>query len=172
VAGIVAPSVRALLQNLIDYAGMFPPALLSREAALTRYRAYETSEHAWLLGRFVISTAQADTLPAELWPPFTVLSDAADARADAIESKKLISTGKPTYCEVSIEQLDAVKEAGSFAKVRTGGITRDAIPSVDSVATYITACAERRLGFKATAGLHHQVRGMYRLRMSPKLPWR
>ena len=166
-AGIIASSLRALLGNLIDYAGMFPPASLAREAAIGRYGSYQSSEHVWMLNRFVISAAQIDVLPAELGWRFAVLRDADHPRADAIESKKIISIGKPTYCEVSIEQLDEVKRAGSFAKIRTGGVTPDAIPSVDCVAAYIIGCAERRLPFKATAGLHHPVRHVHRLTYEP-----
>jgi hypothetical protein len=167
VAGIVAPSLRALLGNLIDYAGMFPPASLTREVAIARYSAYRSSEHAWMLGRFVISAAQMDGLPGELGWGFALLSDADYPRADVIESKEIISTAKPTYCEVSIEQLDQVKKAGSFAKIRTGGITPDAIPSVHSLAAYVIHCAERRLPFKATAGLHHPIRRVHRLTYEP-----
>jgi hypothetical protein len=167
VAGLIAPALSALLGNLIDYAGMFPPASLSREAAMNCYSRYRTGEHAWMLGRFVIAAAQVDELSGEVDWPFAVLSDADHPRANAIESKKIISTAKPTYCEVSIEQLDQVKKAGSFAKIRTGGITPDAIPSIEGVASFITGCAERRLPFKATAGLHHPIRSMRRLSYEP-----
>jgi hypothetical protein len=121
-----------------------------------------------MLGRFVVSAAQVDEMPGELDGCFAVLSDADHPRAAAIESKKIISTSRPTYCEVAIEQLDEVKEAGSFAKLRTGGVTPEAIPSVESVASYIIACAERRLSFKATAGLHHLVRKVHRLTYEPE----
>jgi hypothetical protein len=121
-----------------------------------------------MLGRFVVSAAQIDEMPSELDGCFAVLSDADHPRAAAIESKKIISTSRPTYCEVAIEQLDEVKEAGSFAKLRTGGVTPEAIPSVESVASYIIAGAERRLSFKATAGLHHPVRKVHRLTYEPE----
>lgn len=166
-AGIVAPGLRALLRNLVDYAGMFPPASLAPEDAIARYRRYRDCEHAWMLGRFVVPAAQVDEMPEELDGCFAVLSDADHPRAAAIESKRIISISKPTYSEVAIEKLDEVKKAGSFAKLRTGGVTPDAIPSVDSVASYIIACAERSLPFKATAGLHHPVRNMHRLTYEP-----
>lgn len=166
-AGIVAPSLRSLLGNLIDYAGMFPPASLAREAAIARFSVYQSSEHAWMLGRFVISAAQLGELSREIDLRFAVLSDGDHSRADSIESKKTISTGKPTYCEVPLEQLDALKKAGAFAKLRTGGITPDAIPSVEGLADSIVACAERRLPFKATAGLHHPIRSVQRLTYEP-----
>jgi hypothetical protein len=149
---------------------MFPPASLSREAAIGRYSCYLNGEHAWMLGRFVIPAAQLDELSAEADWSFAVLGDGDHPRADTIESKKIISTVKPTYCEVSIDRLDEVKKAGSFVKIRTGGITPGAIPSVESVASYIVACAERRLPFKATAGLHHPIRSMQRLTYEPDAP--
>jgi hypothetical protein len=63
--------------------------------------------------------------------------------------------------------LDALKEGGAFAKLRTGGVTPDAFPSPDAVVGFLEGCAQRRLPFKATAGLHHPVRGEYRLTYAP-----
>src|SRR5205807_3957517 len=63
-----------------------------------------------------------------------------------------------------------VKRAGSFAKVRTGGLTPEAIPSIEHVAAFIRACAERRLPFKATAGLHHPIRAEHPLTYDPDAP--
>ncbi len=157
-AGFVAPALRALLTNLIDYAGLFPPAALSREVAIANYDRYRSGQHAWMLGRFVISAAQVDSVPESLNFPFAILTDSDHTRAAAIESKKIVSTRKPTYCEVSVDLLDEVKKAGSFAKIRTGGLTEGDIPSTEKLSSYIIACVERRLPFKATAGLHHPIR--------------
>jgi hypothetical protein len=162
----MSPALRALLENLIDYAGMFPPASLARETALERYSRYRASEHGWMLGRFVIGAAQVPDLDL----PFAVLSDIDHPRAAAIESKQIISTPKPSYCEVPLDRLDEVKQAGSCAKLRTGGITPDAIPSVDSVSAYINACLHRRIAFKATAGLHHPIRSDHPLTYEPGAP--
>jgi hypothetical protein len=159
VARNVTPALRALLEKLIDYAGLFPPASLALEPALASYRRDCVGERGWMLGRFVIAAAQVPDLDL----PFAVLSDADHPRASAIESKRVISTSKPTYCEAAIDQLDRVRKAGSFAKLRTGGITSDAIPSIETVAAYINACAELRLAFKATAGLHHPIRSEHPL---------
>jgi hypothetical protein len=65
------------------------------------------------------------------------------------------------------EMLDALKEGEAFAKLRTGGVTPDAFPSPDAVVDFLEGCARRRLPFKATAGLHHPVRGEYRLTYAP-----
>src|SRR5262249_48230544 len=143
-----------------DYAGMFPPATLGAEAALANYRRYKNGAHAWMLRWLVIGTADLARIPTEFDGSLSVLSDADQPRAAAIEAKRVVSATRPAYCEVGIDQLDEVRRAGSFAKMRTGGVTPEAIPSADTVAEYILACAERRLAFKATAGLHHPIRAM------------
>ena len=61
------------------------------------------------------------------------------------------------------ERLDAISSAGAAAKVRTGGTTPAAIPSPTALADFLYECAQRRLPFKATAGLHHAVRSCYAL---------
>ena len=56
-------SVRALLHQIIDYAGLFPPAKLPLEEALGNYlRVKKTSPHAWMLGRFVCPAARLSEL--------------------------------------------------------------------------------------------------------------
>ena len=66
--------------------------------------------------------------------------------------------------------LDAVKAHGARAKVRTGGVTTEAFPSSHALARFLVACARRDLPFKATAGLHHPLRGAYRLTYEPNPP--
>jgi hypothetical protein len=53
---------RALLTRLFDHAPMFPPAALPLDEALAEDDRARASEHAWLLGRFVVpeGTAVAD----------------------------------------------------------------------------------------------------------------
>jgi hypothetical protein len=161
----IAPALRALIKRLIDYAGMFPPATLPRDSAIANYRAYQRGEHAWMLRWLVVAAAELEEIPKDLDGALSVLSDVDQPRAAAIETKKSgimpLASGearRPVYCEVSIGDLDVVQRSGSFAKLRTGGIKPEAIPSVEEVAAFIVACAQRRLPFKATAGLHHPLR--------------
>ena len=63
--------LRFLLENLIDYAGLFPPAELSMAEAVKNYAAYRQGEHNWMLGRFIVPAVRLDEFEqaaAEYWP--------------------------------------------------------------------------------------------------------
>ncbi len=48
----------ALLRDLIDYAGLFPPASLAMTPTVANYDAYLRSEWNWILGRFIVPVAR------------------------------------------------------------------------------------------------------------------
>jgi hypothetical protein len=54
--------LRPLLERLIDYAGLFPPALLPMAHAVDDFAAYRQGEFAWMLGRFVVPAARIPEL--------------------------------------------------------------------------------------------------------------
>src|SRR5688500_5774727 len=53
-------SVRILLSQIIDYAGLFPPSQLSMSEAVLNYATYRNSNYNWMLGRFVVPAARLD----------------------------------------------------------------------------------------------------------------
>jgi hypothetical protein len=57
-------SVIALLSNIIDYAGLLPPAELDMADALAKYAACLAGDDAWLLERLVIPAARLDEFEA------------------------------------------------------------------------------------------------------------
>jgi hypothetical protein len=72
-------SLRAFMNGLIDYAGLFPPARLDLETAVQNFVRYRQEPSAWMLGRFIIPAARLHELEAfrpELFdpasPPFRV----------------------------------------------------------------------------------------------------
>ena len=59
-------AVRALLSDIVDYAGLFPPASLDMATAVQNYLAYRGETSSWMLGRFVAPVARLAELRSEL----------------------------------------------------------------------------------------------------------
>ena len=57
-------AIRILLQGIIDYAGLFPPAALGMERAVRNYASYRAENDAWLLGRFILPISALGTFEA------------------------------------------------------------------------------------------------------------
>lgn len=57
-------SLRTLVAGAVDYAGLFPPAALDMGASVSNYARYVAGEHAWMLGRFVVSVSRLDEFDA------------------------------------------------------------------------------------------------------------
>lgn len=102
--------------------------------------------------------------------------DAVELRAstpEAIaEAMRVVSDGVERYVEIPVAGdptllVRAIADAGAFAKVRTGGTTADAFPPSDHVVRFLAACLREDVPFKATAGLHHPLRGEYPLTYEP-----
>ncbi len=200
-----------LLADIVDFAGLFPPAKLEMRPALELFARYRVSPEAWMLGRFVVPASRleeletvaqgllpdADSAPWEL----SVLVGANPAKAavalaafqerqgdgplrlgsieaiatsaeDIRHAHQVLPRNVPIFFEISVSQdpeplVKELARAGGLAKIRTGGVTTDAFPSVSQVAAFLRACARHGIGFKATAGLHHPLRGLYRLTYEP-----
>ena len=87
---MTAPSLRLLLSTLIDYAGLFSPAVPNMSAAVAAYERYSRNSHRWMLGRFVLSLSQlpqfeicleqlSQRYAAAFWPLSIVLAPSIEA---------------------------------------------------------------------------------------------
>jgi hypothetical protein len=56
----IKQSLRTLLSEIVDYAGLFPPSQLPMRKAIENYAEYLNGEHRWMLGRFVCPVARLD----------------------------------------------------------------------------------------------------------------
>ena len=95
------------------------------------------------------------------------------SRVDEIEhQRRELPSSFASYFEIPLADdiqslVNKIAEVGGRGKVRTGGVTPDAFPRATALVDFIAACRSKRVPFKATAGLHHAVRGDYRLTYEP-----
>ena len=176
-----------MFDRLIDHAALFPPASMELDQALAEDREARASEHAEVLGRFVVPAARVSELPEQMPPLSAVLPDAAgatqlegDERVEAVEIK--LPAARPpssdllaayrvleplrvtSYFEIIFDDgwRDSVPAAiGAVAAV--GGRVKvrcggELVPSIEQLALVVACCREAGVRFKATAGLHHAVR--------------
>jgi hypothetical protein len=66
--------------------------------------------------------------------------------------------------------IASLSGTGCAAKIRTGGVTPDAIPPADVVAGFIGACMLADVALKGTAGMHHPLRSEHRLTYAADAP--
>lgn len=104
--------------------------------------------------------------------------DVVELKAGSVESIEAQNRNLPSYFQRYFEvPLDGKMEVliaaiaraggGARAKIRTGGTTPDSFPTSRQILSFMLACKREKVAFKATAGLHHPLRGSYRLTYEP-----
>jgi hypothetical protein len=88
---------------------------------------------------------------------------------------RLVPPGLQTYIEIPIEGdprdlIATISQGGRRAKVRTGGVTRDAFPRPGDLLRFLRETVRQAVPFKATAGLHHPLRATYPLTYADNPP--
>ena len=108
-----------------------------------------------------------------------LLADTIEVKASSVgdieEIMHRIPGALQAYVEIPIDGdprdlVAVVRRLGGRAKVRTGGVTRDAFPTTNQLIRFLRRCVEAGLPFKATAGLHHPLRAEYPLTYAPDSP--
>lgn len=128
---------RAMLSELIDYAGLFPPAQLTLERADEEYRRLLASRYAWMLGRFILPFSRLQTLlelhgeaprfslsvildgtrDAVLW--LNELSDRLDALARLLRERPSVEIAA---LEIPLPPLGAARERYGAALSQVGAL--------------------------------------------------
>ncbi len=129
---------------------------------------------ALLSGEFASEAARIAAFNAEA--PFGTIIDVAEGRTGTADTVLATAAAMPDdvmlYCELPhasdpLSLLEAVRSANVRAKIRTGGVSPDAFPSPDEIVRFLRRCTETGVTAKATAGLHHPLRGEFRLTYAP-----
>jgi hypothetical protein len=144
-----------------------PAARLREFGEVFQIVCCDEQEYPWT----VSVVCAGDSTPVDLkaiedFPQGAAFISALEIRATNERSTRSVlealPRGRTRYVEIAPDGASAllplVTSNGARAKLRTGGLTPDAIPTAEQVARFLTECAEARVAFKATAGLHHPVR--------------
>ena len=89
-------SLSVFQDRLIDYAGLFPPANLSLEAAINNYRNYLNSDDSWMLGPFVLPVS----LLKEIDSYIHLFSDESPLTLSIVGTK----TSSKTECSIQFRE--------------------------------------------------------------------
>ena len=119
--------------------------------------------------RRIAAVGESPTISVESAEVRCATVDQIRAAVDALGSLPEVYVELPLTDTLST-LIAAVRDAGARAKIRTGGIVADGIPSAADCARFLVLCASRKVAFKATAGLHHPLRGRYPLTYAPDAP--
>jgi hypothetical protein len=101
---LLTPPLRTLLANIIDYAGLFPPAELRFHEALQNYVQYRQDPEAWMLGRFVLPVHRLDELA-----PFSNLFRAGDEKPYAFSVLGGGGTTPEAFLETFAQEVDLLQ---------------------------------------------------------------
>ncbi len=154
--------VDELLREVLDYAGMFPPAKRTIADAMATYAQHRAGPHAWMLGMFVVALERL----SELDSLQEALGNAAApraTRAGAWPVAVVMPDGSATAIEHALGAAGHVRVAAlEFPPLTPAGI-RDAAAAVppDARAFFeiaLTTDVEARLDAVAAAAAHAKIR--------------
>lgn len=156
------------------------PADRLDEAQAAARAAGATVESPWaasvLVGDVVRSRAVAERVLALSRPGATIVVEAVESAAATTDEIVELASLWPTDVERFVEipatgdpdaLLGALNASGQGGKIRAGGVTDDKFPPTLDVARLLARAVRDGVALKATAGLHHAIRGSYRLTYEP-----
>jgi len=103
-------TIRALMANLIDYAGLFPPAKLDMGPTVRHYASYMQSADEWMLGRLIVPVARLDEFEREAK---ALLPKGDDANVWLISA--LTAAAGDDQLEADLERIEAFNDEYAMA---------------------------------------------------------
>ncbi|HEY2377119.1 MAG TPA: hypothetical protein VGH98_14180 [Gemmatimonadaceae bacterium] len=114
-------------------------------------------------------SALIDSAEAKLGGPASASRQAIAALMEHMPSSLRLFIEVPSSGDLATF-IAPIAAADACAKIRTGGVTSEAFPDAAHIADFLLSCAEHDVRFKATAGLHHPLRGRYPVTYEPSAP--
>lgn len=159
---MISKSLHSLLHTIVDYAGLFAPASLPMDAAVSNYAAYRRDAHAWMLGRFIVPATRLDEMANALraageaggehhWRVSALVGDDAESDVKRIASFNAESLGALVDA-VELKAASAGEIARASAVVPREWKAYVEIPVADDPRTLIAAIGERKLRAKIRTG--------------------
>jgi hypothetical protein len=151
-----------------------------QEAQAAARAAGATGDDAWPASVLVGDARKSRDVAAEVIalsrPGAGLIVEAVESAAASDEEIRELGGIWPSDLERFVEipvsddpagLLAALDSTGQRGKVRAGGITSDKFPSAAEMGRLLARAARAGVALKATAGLHHAIRGSYRLTYAP-----
>lgn len=107
----MSQTLRTLLDSLIDYAGLFPPAALELSPAIENYARFTRTTEAFALGRFICPASQLKQFSqtAAMLMPGTFATSGYREMADSLEAWR-VSVIIDQPLDVAIDLIDGFNE--------------------------------------------------------------
>jgi hypothetical protein len=154
-------SLKTLLAEIVDYAGLFPPSKLPLDVAVKNYATYVKGEDSWMLGRFVLPIESLDEFSELASPHFSKknpwrLSVLVDSELEIALAKisefNTANDGKAVIDTLEIKVSDAAEISGANEIVPKQMRVFFEFPLTDILTDFITTLTIAKRGAKIRTG--------------------
>lgn len=154
-------SLKVLLSEIVDYAGLFPPSQVSMAVAVQNFDNYLRSKHAWMLGRFVVPVSRLNEFSKNakefldgktLWRLSVLAGEDFSETLRKVEKFNQANNGKAKIdmLEIKIESADEIARAAQFLPKELNAYFE--FPMNDILTDFITALAITKQRAKIRTG--------------------
>jgi hypothetical protein len=153
-------SLRTLLTEIVDYAGLFPPSQVGMTSAVHNYAEYLKSENAWMLGRFITPINRLDEFFTEaeslfdekVWRLSVISNENLQETVDKINEFNEANSDKFVVdaIEIRVSKADEIYEAAKIIPKNLSAYFE--FPLTDVLTDVMTALAVTRQRAKIRTG--------------------
>jgi hypothetical protein len=157
----IKQSLRILLSEIVDYAGLFPPSQLPMKQAVENYAEYLNGEHRWMLGRFICPVSRLEEFGENarkfmdgesVWRLSALAGESLAEDLQKIEEFNAAHAGQAAIDALEIKAADP-EEIYAAKKLLSGNLTTYfEIPLKLRINEFVAAVAISRLRAKVRTG--------------------